>query len=283
MSVFNWLLSLLGDVDPPPRPVGKLGLKPPVPGAIPLRMATYLDFNQLPDPPAEFGHYQLIDNWGVLANTSWGCCAESGACHQEMLWTKEGTGTAAPFDDAATLKNYSAISQFNPNAGPSDHNPTDTGTAMGDLARYWVNTGIVDANGTHHKIVAVMDMNPCDLRELWVATYLFQTVGLGFAMPASALNQTRVGQPWDVVADDGGIRGGHYVPCVGRAGGNGVVVTWGRTQPFTPAFYSQYNNQGIVGLSEDMMAQAKSIDGFDDALLRDDLESLRSEHMGRAF
>lgn len=251
----------------------KLGLHPPVPGAIKLRLATYLDFRQLPTPPIEFGHYQMVDNWGMLGNDEWGDCAFAGGCHQTMLFTTEG-GNPAPFSTASALANYTAVTDFNPNAGPSGENPTDQGTAISALAQYWQTTGLVDDKGVRHKIVAFADLNPGDLRELWLASYLFQSVGLGFQMPASAMEQTRDGKPWDVVADDGGIDGGHYVPCVGRINATtGMVVTWGQLQPFTTAFYRKYNNQGIVALSEEMLVNAKSIDGFDDQLLRADLKA----------
>lgn len=249
----------------------KLGLNPPVPGQVRLRFATYLTIAQLPTPPEVFGHYELIDNWGMLGNDDWGDCALAGACHQTMLWTKEG-GNEAPFDTAAALRNYSEVAGFNPNDGPPGSNYTDNGTDMGVLAQHWQRTGIVDSNSTYHKVVAVMDLNPGDLRELWLATYLFQTVGLGFDMPASAMQQTQAGQPWDAVPNDGGIEGGHYVPSCGRlANGNLLIVTWGQLQQVTPAFYSKYSNQGIVALSEEMLVNAKSIDGFDDTVLRQDL------------
>lgn len=252
----------------------KLGLKPPRPGAVRLRLATYLDFRLLPAPPPIFGHYDLIESWGMLGNDQWGDCALAGACHQEMLWTKEG-GSEAPFDTTAALANYSAVTGFNPNAGASGSNPTDQGTEISALAEYWQATGIADSNNTHHKIAAFVDLNPGDLRELWIGTWLFQTIGLGFAIPNSAMQQTQAGQPWDVVADDGGIDGGHYVPAVGRiANGNLLIVTWGQLQEVTPRFFRKYNNQGIVALSEEMLVGTKSIDGFDDATLRADLQAL---------
>lgn len=256
----------------------RLGLKPPTPGAIKLRLATYCDFTKLPTPPAAFGHYGLVSTWGMLENDQYGCCAISGAIHQEMLWTAEG-GNPAPFDNAVTLANYSAIAGFslnNPQGQPYDpnNNPTDTGTAMSDLADHWMANGIVDSSGKYHKVAAVVDLNPGDLRELWTATWLFQSVGIGWNLPAVAITQTQANQPWDVVADDGGIQGGHYTPCVGCTNPNGLIVTWGALQAFTPAFYQKYSDQGICALSEDMMVKAKSIDGFDDILLRSDLKHL---------
>jgi len=247
----------------------KLGLQPPKPGAVRLRLATYLDFRMLPTPPQEFGHYSKINEWGMLANDQYGDCALAGACHQTMLYTAEG-GTPAPFNDKAALANYSAVTGFN-----ADDPSSDQGTQVGALADYWLRQGIVDAAGKRHQVVAIADMNPGDLRELWIATYLFQAVGLGFALPESAMDQTRDGKVWDVVpgAD---IVGGHYVPCFGRSNGNGIGVTWGALQPFTPDFYRTYNNQGLCVLSEEMMVNAKSIDGIDDQLLRADIAAMQA-------
>lgn len=251
----------------------KLGLKPPRAGAIPLRLATYLDVARLPEPPEEFGHYQLISDWQMLGNDAWGDCAIAGPCHQTMVWTAEGSGKAAPFDTAVALENYSAITGFNEAAGPSGSNDTDQGTDIGDMARYWEGTGFADSAGQRHKVVATLDLNPGDLRELWIATYLFQSVGLGFMLPDSAEEQTQNGEVWDVVRG-ARIAGGHYVPAFGRTGGNGVGVSWGQLQQFTPDFYQTYNNQGVVALSVEMLIASKSVDGFDDATLRADLAAL---------
>jgi hypothetical protein len=247
----------------------KLGLKAPVPGAIPLRLATYMDFHQLPTPPAVFGHYQLISDWGMLANDQLGDCAIAGACHQTMLWTLEGSGVAASFDDTAAITNYSAITGYNP-----DDPSTDEGTALGQLAAYWRTYGIVDAAGKRHKVAAVVDINPGDLRELWVSSWLFQAVGLGYLMPQSAMDQTAAGKPWNPVRGSP-IEGGHYVPLMGRnPAGNGVIITWGQTQEVTPAFHKKYNDQGIAALSEEMLDKAASVDGFNETLLKQDLATI---------
>lgn len=254
----------------------KLGLKAPRPGSVRLSLATYLNFRKLPIPPKVFGHYQLIpdDGWGMLGNDEWGDCADAGPCHQTMVVTAEGLGTPAPFSTASALENYTQTSGFDPNAGPSGDNPTDQGTDIAKMAAYWANTGFVDDKGVRHKVVAVTNLHPGDLREIAAATYLFQTVGLGFALPDSAQEQTQKGEPWSVVPD-ANIEGGHYVPLVGRrANGNFVGVTWGQLQEITPGFIRTYNNQGIVCLSEEMMKNAKSIDGFDDTLLRQDIKAL---------
>ena len=256
----------------------KLGLHPPVPGAVKLRLATYLNWSELPKPPAQFGHYNLVpqDNWGVLGNTTVGDCAIAGPCHQIMEWTAS-VKQPAPFDDSAALANYSAITGYDPTQTDpiTGENPTDQGTDIDSMAAYWREHGLVDSNGKLHKIVAYVDMNPGDLRELWLATWMFQNVGMGFALPQSALDAAQTGAIWDIDGDNT-IVGGHYVPAFGRKGGLGIGVSWGQVIRFTPEFYEAFNNQGVVAFSEDMMAKAKSIDGFDDKLLRADIRKLSS-------
>ena len=250
----------------------KLGLKDPRPGAVKLRFATYLNHRKLPKPPATFGHEDLIKQWGVFGNDEYGCCGPAGAAHVSMLWCAE-SGTAQAFDTTSVLKNYSAVTS--PPFTPSDPS-TDTGVDLDDLAKYWRQEGLVDAKGARHQIVAYVDMSPGDLRELWLASYLFQAAVLGFALPQSAMDQTKAGQVWDDVGDSN-ILGGHCVPNMGKHAGMGDGITWGKHQPFTAAFYVKYMNQGIVAFSEEMMIQAHSIDGFDDAGLRADVAAITAE------
>lgn len=250
----------------------QLGLRDPVPGAIPLKLSTYMDYRKLPTPPRLFGSPLPVRKWGVLANNDVGDCAPAGACHQIMAWTVEANGHAAPFSDATALRNYSEIAGYDPNALPdrNGNNPTDQGTLLSDLAKHWATKGIVDAYGKRHRIKAFVEMDPGDTRELWVATWLFGSVGLGFDLPDSAIEQTKRGQDWEVVRGAQSL-GGHFVPAFARTGPIGTGVTWGEPQAFTSRFYKKYNNQGLCVFSEDMLIKARKIDGLDDARLRDDL------------
>jgi hypothetical protein len=223
----------------------------------------------------------MVKSWGtppVLGNSDYGCCAPAEAAHQIILWTTEA-GNPAPFTTDCVLQNYSGTSGFilnNPATGqpwPEDTNPTDGGTGLDDMLKYWRQTGMIDANGKRHPIVGYVEMDPGNLNQLWVATNIFQGATLGFDLPHSALEQTQAGQVWDVTSDHS-IAGGHCVGNVGRATGLGQAVTWGAIQPFTANFYTTYSDQAACVFSEDMMAKGKDIDGFLDAQLRDDLKEV---------
>jgi hypothetical protein len=253
----------------------KLGLRDPRPGSIKLQLADYIIPRKLPTPPPDFGHYPLVKNWGVLGNDLYGDCAPAAAAHQSLLWCAESK-TPAPFDTPSVLQNYSGIAGFvlnNPATGqpwPDGTNPTDTGTDLDTMLKFWRNTGMVDAAGKRHMIAAYVEMKPGNLDQLWAAAFLFQGATLGFDLPNSALEQTQAHQTWDATSDTS-IAGGHCVPCFGRAAGLGQAPTWGQLQPFTDNFYTTYNNQGACILSEEMLTKMVDIDGVKDKELRADL------------
>jgi len=258
-----------------------LGLRDPIPGAVQLRFASYVNWRQLPTPPDHFtGHTDLVGNWGMLGNGAAldnppglpdgvGDCAVAGPCHQVMKATAE-SGAIANFDTGAALKNYGAITGWN-----IDDPDSDAGTNIGDMARYWRKHGLVDAAGKIHKIVAYVDLNPGDIRELWLAAWIFPLgVGCGYALPESALEQAQDGEIWDVVPGSP-IAGGHYVPTLARpAASLGAGVSWGKLRPFTARWHQKYNNQGIVPLSTEGLVKARSLEGFDLPTLTDDLKEV---------
>ena len=213
----------------------KLGKQPATVDRRDLMFARYVQPAALPTPPPQFGHETLIGakDWGMLGNDQWGDCAWAGPAHETMLLTAEG-GKQAAFTDASVLRDYSAGTGFDPNAGPSGQNPTDQGSNVRDVLKYRVKTGIVDAAGTRHKIGAYVKLDPKNLEQIYQAMYLFQAVGIGIEFPDSAMAQFQAGKPWDVVAG-AKVEGGHYVPCLAKRE-NLEVVTWGAVQQMRVAF-----------------------------------------------
>ena len=57
----------------------KLGKVPARPDAVKLKFSSYINTNQLPTPPASFGHENLIQSWGMLGNDQYGDCVWAGA------------------------------------------------------------------------------------------------------------------------------------------------------------------------------------------------------------
>jgi hypothetical protein len=91
-------------------------------------------------------------------------------------------------------------------------------------------------------------------------------------MPASSLSQFNRGKPWSVVRGSR-VEGGHYVPLIAHRT-DLIVVTWGKTQKVTQGFFKKYNDEAIVYLSEEMLTDGKSPEGFDLNALNDALSHL---------
>jgi hypothetical protein len=229
-----------------------------------LAFADFATFSRLPKTPARFGFGNSVADWGMLGNDAYGDCVFAGAAHETMLWGESTRGTAGMprFTDASVLGDYSDVTGFDAN----DPN-TDQGTYVRDALNYRRKTGVADGSGVRHQIHAYVALEPGNHEQLMQAAYLGLAVGIGIEFPESAMSQFNNRSMWSVVAGSP-IEGGHYVPVVGRLSLDNIgVLTWGRRQGMTRAFYAKYCDEawGLVPL--DGLRAGKNVRGFDvDAL-----------------
>lgn len=242
----------------------KLGKRPARPDAYKLKLGDYLKAASLPPLPQAFGHEALIASWPMYANDRFGDCVFAGAAHETTLLAKEA-GCDLTFRDSDVLSDYAAATGFR-ESDPS----TDNGSDIQAAAAYRKATEIIDAAGRRHQIACYVALEPGNIQHLYYASYLFGTVGIGLALPNSALDQAAQGGVWDVVAGSGSA-GGHYVPLLGRrADGLLVTVSWGALQPMTEKFFATYCDEAVAFISIECMVNQKSPEGFDyDALVAD--------------
>jgi hypothetical protein len=253
----------------------KLGLKPFVPDPRDLKFRSFRTSEPLPKHPASFGHDMLIRKWGMLGNDKYGDCVFAGFAHQVMGWNRV-TGKKVAFNDECVLSDYAACTGFNPSDPDSDQ-----GTDMREAAKYFQKTGIVDMKGNRHKIGAYLFISPQNYESFVESIWLFVNAGIGFNFPASAMNQFNQRKPWTVVTKSP-IEGGHYVPSVAwrdtildkAKESDPQTVTWSRKQAMSKAFYLKYNMQTMVCISEEMLTEGKSPEGFDLAALQSALRKL---------
>ncbi|WP_405133085.1 hypothetical protein [Nocardia sp. NBC_01388] len=248
----------------------KFGKLPARPDAVQLKLSTYLDSIVLPDIPAEFGHEQVVPDYGMLGNDTVGDCVLAGAAHETMVWAGEA-GHTVQFDTAAVESDYSAITGYDPKRPE-----TDVGTDVQAAASYRRRIGVVDSAGQRHRVGAYVALTPGDPAQLAAAAYIFGAAGMGFQFPAYAMQEFSNRKPWDVQPGTPEIAGGHYVPVVARRGGLFSVITWGRIQEMTPEFYTRYCDEALVYLSTELLTAGRSPEGFDLAALQADLKALTS-------
>lgn len=242
----------------------KLGKLPARPGAIKFKLNNYLTGIT---PPVKAGHQTLVKSWGMLGNDEYGDCVCAGAGHETMLWNAEASKTVT-VETTQALAMYTSITGFNPN----DPN-TDQGTDMEAAAKWRRKTGILDDKNARHKVAAYLDIQVGNKTELKQAIYLMSAVGVGFNFPDSAMTQFNAGKPWTVVKGSS-IEGGHYVPAVGYDSEYIYVITWGKVQKMAWAFFVEYCDEAIAYVSQDMLKNGKSLEGFDATQLETDLKTL---------
>jgi hypothetical protein len=184
--------------------------------------------------PASVNYYSGVINIGMLGNDQWGDCVEAADGHIVEQQTQYGQGAEVVITEAQALAAYSAITGFNPNAGPPGNNPTDQGTEVQAGLQYLRTPGL-----DNHAITMFAQLDPTNMADVQLAVAELGIVDIGMAFPASAMDQFNAGQPWDVVAGSP-IEGGHCVVVVGYDSTYLYVYTWGAVQKMTYAFWNEY-------------------------------------------
>jgi hypothetical protein len=268
----------------------KLGKHPASPRPKDFAWADFRAEIELPALPSRFGHANLFTDWQMLGNgpddtvqpgfRGAGNCVWAGADHEHRMINHVVHRRDVPFSGRTAIADYSAATGY-----VIGDESTDQGTNMHDAASYRQHTGIVDENGERHKIGAYIWLDPKNWEHLLEATYIFGMVGIGFAFVNAAWDQFDNGEPWDIVFEDGGIDGYHYVPVMGSPHTRGNVreskvglVTWARRQEMTQRYYEEHNDESLVYITEEELrgTPQHGLHGFDLERLNSYLEKLRS-------
>lgn len=220
-----------------------------------LRLAAFVAAAALPTPPASITYKDAVSHWPMYGNDRLGDCTCAAAGHMIELWAKMEGKTATP--SASTIEHaYRHLS------------PSDQGCVMLDVLNYWRKTGF----GHHHLFAfAALDLKSTDHIKLSVS--MFGGVYLGVDLPVSAQAQTGPGLVWDMPAGglhgDGkpGSWGGHAINVVGYDSAGLDVITWGRVQRVSWAFWNAYADEAWAPLSQDW-ANAPKASGIDFAALQ---------------
>ncbi len=259
-----------------------LGKQPPKPKPKDLQWSSLAARVQMPSVPARFGHANLFQDWWMLGNgpddsvkpgfQGAGDCVWAGAAHEHRLINKLVHKVDVQFTGADVISDYAAVTGYDP-----DDPSTDNGTDVHEALDYRRKIGIRDAKGVRHKIGAYVAIDPNNWDHLRQAAFIFGAVGIGFEFPNSAWDQFDHGRPWDVVPNDGGNDGGHYVPIMGAPSADKVgVVSWGKRQEMTRAFYEKYNDETWVYITpEELNEKGTGLHGFDMTKLNQFLSALK--------
>lgn len=222
---------------------------------IKLKFGDFIDRKRLPKVPKAYGHIKSNDvTWQMLANDQYGDCVIAGACHEVMTWALATKRPMPVFNNQVVVNQYLALT------GGADNGLDPIATA-----KWRATAGLEDAGGGIHKVKAFASIDKDS--DLDLAAYIFGACGCGFLVPDSAMAEFDAGKPWSSTKEAPNPAHGHYVPLVGRnSKGLRFVVTWGRLQAITDAFWAKYFVGGVAYFSlEYVLASGASPEGIKEA------------------
>lgn len=221
----------------------------------------------LPAPPAKvFREWKIpAGGWGMYGNDTAGDCTFASPAHMEMLWTGH-TGTLFIPAESDIIAGYSAVSGYDPATGANDN-----GAAITDVLAYWQNTGIAG-----RKILGWAQVDQTNIDAVKQAIWIFGAANIGVNLPNSAMDQFNNGQPWTMLADDGGIDGGHCIPLMGYGSQGTSCITWAEREGMDWNWFQKYCDEAYVVITQDWLNQATGTtpSGFDLATLQADLKAI---------
>lgn len=199
----------------------------------------------VPVAPVSADWISGVEDWPMYGNDKAGDCTIATVGHAIELVTHYGQGKTVKVSDASVMAKYSALSGYDPATGAND-----TGLVVQDVLNDWVKNGIEG-----HKALAFAQVDLANEAEVLAAIAIFGWVYLGINFPGSAMDQFNAGQPWDVVKGAKN-EGGHAIPAGAYNRTHRSVVTWGKVQLMTPAFWAKYVEECWVVVTPEWLSAA---------------------------
>jgi hypothetical protein len=215
----------------------KLGKLPKKVDPRTLKFSKFLVKTNLPTLPDTYDEDQIFSNMvdnNMYLNDTLGDCVMAGRAHMTLRFEDFEQDIVISITDNDVRTEY-----FKETGG------TDSGLNMLDSLNKWRQQGWKAAGQTYF-IHAYAEVNIVNHDELKYCVYLLRGCYTGFNVPQSAINQFNTGQIWDVIANDGGIVGGHCVYIVGFNVTGPVCITWGQKQQMTWAFWDKYFDEAYA-------------------------------------
>lgn len=217
-----------------------------------IKFKSIIDLSKLPIIPRVFDvdsqYTETIDN-PMFLNDIYGCCVIASRGHMTLRLEEFEQKLLIKISNDEIKTEY-----FKETGGP------DSGlymlSSLSEWRRGWI------AAGKNYKIYAYSKLDIPDHIDIKACVFLLNGVYLGFNVPQSAMNQFNNGQTWDVVSNDDGIVGGHAIYMKGYNEIGPVVVTWGKKQQMTWAFWDKYVDEayGVVDDVDDWLVGNSPVD-----------------------
>lgn len=236
----------------------RLGKQEPKHDARTLKMASFLDLDALVSPPTfDFDKGRVAFPLKVWGNDAYRDCVFASQTNHLLRMERLETRHTVKMVDEDVIRTYQTLTGCRQ---PNDEN--DQGYNMLDGFNWWRHDGWT-VHGHNYKIDAFGELDPSNLNQLRLGTWLFHGIEFGFAMPNSARWQTQQ-RVWDVATGPDsrpGSWGGHAVYGAKYTPKGWMVKTWGEDVFVTNEFIQTYCDE--VWVVVDALDEWRKHPGFD--------------------
>lgn len=245
----------------------KLGKLAPKEHPATLLLKDYV--SAVPAPPAKVYREYMVpaQGWGMYANDEIGDCTCACIAHMEMLMSEHALGAVIYPLQEDVVKLYSTVSGYDPATGLNDN-----GAAITDVLEQWRTKGL-----SGRKILGWAQIDHTNIEAVKQAIWLFGAVDIGVNLPKSAMDQFQGGKPWTLVANDGGIEGGHSFPLFGYGSQGCNGNTWATRWGIDWDAFLKYCDEAYAVVTQDWITNlGRTVSGFDLAQIQADLNMLKA-------
>ena len=225
----------------------KFGMLPAERSMKTLSLSNYMKASVVPFPPTCAWERPLLD-YQMLGNDAVGDCTIAAVAHDLMVKASVAHAGDPPFSFTtdAVLKEYSAITGFDPVTGANDN-----GASLLVVLNRYASVGIFG-----QKLDGFVSLDVQNIDHVKAATYLFGGVYLGFNVPVSVLNNP-ANKSWRLVPGDKPSNEGHCVISCGYGRAGNRHISWGSAD-YTMSwdFWQQYVDEAYALVSKTWIRQS---------------------------
>ncbi len=184
---------------------------------------------KLPAPPEVLHRYQQVIRWPLDGNDIYGDCSMAAAAHAIHAWNIATRQSHPVPNTDEVLTEYFKLTKG-----------ADIPLVEAEVLKLWHRSGLWG-----HRILGYTPVNLQNIHLIKQAVYLYGLVFVGVRLTHSAEHQWKQQKDWALKRgwESEAIIGGHAIPIIGYDRDSFYVVTWGRVQRMTLAWWHAYGDE----------------------------------------
>jgi hypothetical protein len=207
-----------------------------------LKFRSILPVELPPAPPEYDVDFDNQDIWPLplptWSNLTYGDCVLAARANMTLRLERLEQGGLIPLTEKEVVDEY-----FRESGG------VDSGLYILDSLKSWRTEGWI-AGGQRLNIFAFAEIDHRDHEQVKHGVHLLSGLIAGVSLPKSAIDQIDRNEIWDIIDGPDEIAGGHAVYVIAYTRTGPTLLTWGKRQPCTWAWFDRYCEE-LYGIVDD--------------------------------